>query len=186
MARGRKGYGPDVKLRAKALWIVGNMTDQQIADAVGISRSETIGDWRRSESWEKERAIIQQETDRRVSQAVAETISEMNSRHLRQYQLLQSKGLAALKRFDPKSATEAQAMMDIGIKGERLVRGEPTEVREVRALMQTNVQILEVVVADVIRALLDSGQIDGRAARQFAEMFAAQINEAPFRYRVDG
>ena len=186
MARGRKGYGPDVKLRAKALWIVGNLTDQQIAEQVGISRSETIGDWRRQGNWERERAIIQQETDRRVSQAVAETISEMNSRHLKEYQLLQNKGLAALKRLDPRTAAEAQAMMDTGIRGERLVRGEPTEVREVRALMQANVQVLEVVVADVLKVLLDSGQIDSRTARQFAELFAVQINEAPFRYRVDG
>ncbi len=183
---GRKGYGPDVKLRAKALWIVGNHTDQQIAEQVGISRSETIGEWRRNENWEKERAIIQQETDRRVSQAVAETISEMNSRHLRQYQLLQSKGLAALRQLDPKSAAEAQAMMDGGIKGERLVRGEPTEVREVRALMQANVQVLEITVADVLKVLLESGQIDSRGARRFAELFAEAINSAPFKYRVEG
>ena len=29
---GRKGYGPDIKIQAKALWIVGNPTDQQIAE----------------------------------------------------------------------------------------------------------------------------------------------------------
>ena len=183
---GRKGYGQDLKIRAKALWIVGNHTDQQIADQLGIQRAETIGEWRRNESWDKEREIIQQETDRRVSEAVAETISEMNSRHLKEYQLLQTKGVAALKRLDPKKASEALSMVDIGIKGERLVRGEPTEVREVRALMQSNVQVLELVVADVLKVLLEAGKIDGRVARQFADQFAQKVNDAPFRYVVEG
>ena len=45
-------------------------------------------------------------------------------------------------------------MIDAGISGERLVRGEPTEVREVRALMQSQRRrSLELVVADVIKAL---------------------------------
>ena len=65
-------------------------------------------------------------------------------------------------------------MIDSGIRGERLVRGEPTEVREVRALMRSNVQVLEVVVADVLKVLLEAGQIDRRAAREFAERFASE------------
>ena len=183
---GRKGYGQDVKLRAKALWIVSNHTDQHIAEQLGIQRAETIGEWRRAEGWDKERDIIKQETDRRVSEAVAETISEMNSRHLKEYQLLQTKGVQALKGLDPKKASEALAMVDTGIKGERLVRGEPTEVREVRALMQSNVQVLELVVADVLKVLIDAGKIDGRVARQFADQFAQKVNDAPFRYAVEG
>lgn len=33
---GRQGYGPDIKIKAKALWIVGNHTDEQIANRLGI------------------------------------------------------------------------------------------------------------------------------------------------------
>jgi transposase-like protein len=131
--RGRHGYGPDTRLRAKALWIVGNLTDDQIAAQVGVQRPETIGEWRRAEQWDIERDIIQQETERRVSAAVAETISEMNSRHLKEFQLMQSKAVQALRGLEPTKASEAAAMLDAGIRGERLVRGEPTEVREVRA-----------------------------------------------------
>ena len=181
---GAKGYSTDIKLKAKALWIVGNLTDAQIAERLGIARPGTIGDWRRDDGWEREREIIQRATEEKVAAAISETIAEMNSRHLKEYQLLQTKGVTALKRMDPRTAAEAQAMIDAGVRGERLVRGEPTEVREVRALMQANVQVLEVVVADVLRVLIDSGQIDGRAARQFAEVFAEQVNVAPFRYQV--
>ena len=183
---GVKGYGQDVRLKAKALWIVGNLTDAQIAERLGIARPGTILDWRREEGWEREREIIQKATEEKVSAAISETISEMNARHLKEYQLLQTKGIAALKILSPRTAAEAQAMVDVGVRGERLVRGEPTEVREVRALMQANVQVLEVVVADVLKVLLEDGRIDARAARQFAETFAAKINEAPFRYQVEG
>ena len=33
---------------------------------------------------------------------------------------------------------------------------------------------------------LEAGQIDRRAAREFADRFAAKVNEAPFRYVVEG
>ncbi len=64
---GRKGYGQEIKLKAKALWIVGNHTDQQIADQLGIQRPETIGEWRRKENWNLEREVIQREKLRGAS-----------------------------------------------------------------------------------------------------------------------
>ncbi len=179
-------YGREIMLQAKALWICGAGTDQQIAHRLGIKRPETIGEWRRAQGWDEERRVVQQVTEERVNQAVAETISEMNSRHLKEYQLLQSKGVQGLKDLNPKTAAESLAMVDTGIKGERLVRGEPTEVREVRALMQANVQVLEIVVADVIKVLIDAGRMDKRLAKVFADEFAKRVNEAPFRYAVEG
>jgi transposase-like protein len=183
---GAKGFSQDVKLKAKALWIVGNLTDAQIAERLGIARPGTIGDWRREDGWEKEREIIQKATEERVSAAISETISEMNTRHLKEYQLLQGKAIAALKRLDPKSAAEAHAMLDTGIKGERLVRGEPTEVTEVRAMMRANVQVLEFCVADVVKAMLSSKAMDERVARQFSQLFAERVNGAPYRLQVEG
>ena len=183
---GRKGYGPDVKLRAKALWIAGQKSDVEIAEELGIARPGTISDWRREMGWDREREVFQQMVEERVSKAVAETVNAMNLRHLKEYQLLQAKGVQGLKVHDPKTAHEAMAMLDIGIKGERLVRGEPTEVREVRALMQTNVQILELVVADVLKVLIEQGKLDNRVTKQFADLFANRVNQAEFRYAVEG
>jgi hypothetical protein len=183
--KGRKGYGQETKIKAKALWIVGHLTDQQIAEDLDIGRSETIGEWRREDRWDLEREIIQQETDRRISEAVAETVSQMNSRHLKEFQLLQSRGVQALKTLEPTRASEAASMIDVGIKGERLVRGEPTEVREVRNLMRANVQVLEIVVADVIKALIEAERMDKRVAKVFADEFANRVNLAPFRFEVE-
>ena len=77
-------------------------------------------------------------------------------------------------------------MVDVGIRGERLVRGEPTEVREVRALMQANVQVLELVVADVIKALIEAGRMDKRLAKAFADEFAQQVNAGAVPVRGGG
>lgn len=179
-------YGQDIKLQAKALWITGAGTDQQIAQRLGIQRAETIGEWRRSGDWDAEKAYVQKVVEERVSLAVAETVSEMNSRHLKEFQLLQTKGVQGMKSLDPRTAAEALAMIDVGIKGERLVRGEPTAVTEVRSLMQANVNVLEMVVADVIRALIDAGRMDKRQAKVFADEFAQRVNSAPFQYAVSG
>jgi hypothetical protein len=181
---GRKGYDRTTKIKAKALWIVGNHSDQQIADQLGIARSKTIGGWRKDEGWDTEREIIQKETERRISEAVGDSTVLMNSRHLKEFQLMQSKGVKALQTLEPVKASDASAMIDAGIKGERLVRGEPTEVQEVRSLMQANVQVLELVVAEVIRALIDAGRMDKRVAKVFADEFAQRVNEAPFRFSV--
>lgn len=182
---GRKGYPESIRLKAKALWLAGDRTDAQIASELGINRVDTIGQWRRNEQWEREKQIVRDETDRRVQDAVAESIADMNSRHLKEYQLLQTKGIQALRRLDPQKAHEAQAMIDVGVRGERLVRGEPTAIHELRSLMRANIQVLELAVADVIRALLDADQIDRRAARQFADLFADRVNQAPFQYVVE-
>ncbi len=179
-------YGQDVKLQAKALWITGAGTDQQIAQRLGIKRPETIGEWRRADGWDAERAYVQKAVEERVSLAVAETVSEMNSRHLKEFQLMQTKGVQTLRTHDPRTAVEAMAMIDTGVKGERLVRGEPTEVREVRTLMRANVQVLELVVADVIKALIEGGRMDKRLAKVFADEFAQRVNLAPFQYAVEG
>ena len=183
---GRKGYGRETMLKARALWVSSSMTDQQIADQLGIKRVGTLADWRRAENWEAEREIIQRETDRRISEAVAETVSQMNSRHLKEFQLMQTKGVQALKILEPTKANEAAAMIDSGIKGERLVRGEPTAIREIRALMQSNVQILEFVVADVLKVLIEQRKVDKGLAKTFAEVFAEKVNQAPFRYVTEG
>jgi len=181
-----KTYSPDTRLQAKALWLTGHLTDAQIAAQLGIARPGTILDWRNEEGWDREREAIQKAADARVAQAIAETIAEMNARHLKEAQLLQTKGVQALKRLDPTKASEAAAMIEAGLKAERLIRGEPTEVREVRALMQANVQTMEFVVADVLKVLLEAGQIDNRAARRFAEVFAQRINTAAFEYEGKG
>ena len=183
---GRKGYPESIRLKAKSLWLAGDKTDAQIASELGVTRADTIGEWRRQEQWEREKRLVREEAERRVQDAVAESIADMNTRHLKEYQLLQTKGVQALRRLDPKKAAEAQAMIDAGIRGERLVRGEPTEIHEVRALMRANIQVLELVVADVLKALIDDGQVDKQVARQFADLFADRVNQAPFQYVVDG
>ena len=52
--------------------------------------------------------------------------------------------------------------------------------------MKANVEVLEFVVADVMKALIDAGRMDKRLAKTFADEFAQRVNLAPFRYAVEG
>jgi hypothetical protein len=164
------------------MWIAGNKSDAQIAHDLGLPREDTIGQWRRTEHWDRDRQLVEKVTEQRVEVVLAETIAAMNARHLKEFQLLQTKGIQALRRLDPQKASEALSMVDVGVRGERLVRGEPSEIHEVRTLMRANIQVLELCVADVIRALLECSAIDRRVAKQFAELFAEKVNDAPFQY----
>jgi len=60
-----KRYKDDVKRQAKIMWLSGNYkSDKAIAAALGLSRSETIKDWRLSENWEAERQATAHEARR--------------------------------------------------------------------------------------------------------------------------
>jgi len=181
---GAKGYSDEIRLKAKAMSLIGNLTDVQIAEQLGIARVNTIGVWRKQDSWERESKIIAQVAEEKVARAVGESIAEMNTRHLKECQLLQTKGVQALRQLAPSKATEAAAMVESGLRTERLVRGEPTEILATQAMMKANVQILEGVVAQVLKAQLDSGEIDAGIARSFADKFANLINKTDFCYKI--
>ncbi len=181
----RRQYSEDIRRRAKIMWLSGNYSsDKEIARELGIQRPNTIAEWRKRENWHLERAETVNQISRRVGSVLAETIAEMQRRHLREYQALQTKGVQALTQHDARSVNDAVNLIDTGIKGERLVRGEPTEVREIRGVMEFNLQILEGIVADIVRDFLREKRLKRADARLLAERFAERVNRAPFRYEL--
>lgn len=181
----RRHYSEDVRRRAKIMWLSGNYgSDKEIARELGISRPNTIAEWRKRDKWHLERAETVNQINRRVGSVIQETIAEMQRRHLREYQALQTKGVQALTKHDARSVSDALNLIDTGIKGERLVRGEPTEIREIRGVMEFNLHILEVIVAEIVQEFLRERRLGRADARLFAERFATQVNKAPFRYEL--
>jgi len=177
-----KRYSDDIKRQAKVMWLSGNYkSDKAIATALGIARSETIKDWRHHENWEAERQVTAREIQRKVDSVLAETVAEMQRRHLREYQAMQTKGVHALVKAEAHTVTDAVNLLDTGIKGERLVKGEPTEIREIRGVMQFNLEIVETIVADIVKEFLHDRRLKREDARLFAEEFAGRISKAPFR-----
>ena len=58
---------------------------------------------------------------------MVETLEEMSSRHIKSLRIIQARALEALRHMPLESAMEAVRALDIGIRQERLIRGEPSE-----------------------------------------------------------
>lgn len=44
-------YSEEVRREARRLWLTGRMTDAEVAERLGITRADTIRDWRHQEGW---------------------------------------------------------------------------------------------------------------------------------------
>ena len=81
----------------------------------------------KKEDW-RVRIRQQEEAARqRADQKYAETLDAMKERHLKSSRVIQGKALQTLRDKSLESAMEAVRALDMAIKQERLIRGEPTD-----------------------------------------------------------
>jgi uncharacterized protein YjcR len=87
-----KTYSDEIHRKAKIMWLSGNYkSDKEIARLLEITRPNTIQEWGKAENWEAERAATVKEVNRKVDAVLAESMAEMQRRHLREYQAMQTK-----------------------------------------------------------------------------------------------
>jgi len=79
------------------------------------------------EQWAERLEAIEAEAQERADKRIAETLDDMNQRHLRIAKALQGKALRALQDMPLDQAKDVIRALDLGVKQERLVRGERTE-----------------------------------------------------------
>lgn len=127
---------------------------QSVAEEYGVSK-QAVAKLAKKECWLDRVRAIDADAQQKVDQHIAETVEDMHTRHLKMLKIVQAKGLEALKTMPLSSAMEAVRALDMTIKQERLIRGEPTD----RAAVS---------VEDVIRreyeqwmATEDGAQVDG-------------------------
>lgn len=84
------------------------------------------------EKWVEQRKQFKLKSWAKSDERAIETIADMNARHMREYKLLQGKGLERLRDTRIEKDRDAITALDVGIKGERTIRGEPTEVVDQR------------------------------------------------------
>jgi hypothetical protein len=89
---------------------------------------QSITKWAKLFKWEERAAKRDEAADRRTDEKVAESTAEMNARHVREYKMLQGKALERLTKARIEKDRDAITALDTGIKGERMAKGEPTEV----------------------------------------------------------
>ncbi len=99
---------------------------QAIADHFGVTK-RAVTNRARQEDWQKRVAEIEAKARQGAERRLVETLEQMNSRHIKSLRIIQARALEALRNMPLESAMEAVRALDIGIRQERLVRGEPSE-----------------------------------------------------------
>ena len=122
-----------------------------VADEYGVSK-QAVGKVATKEGWRERVESIDREARQKVDQQIAETVEEMGSRHLRMLRVIQGKALETLKAAPLATAMEAVRAMDMTIRQERLIRGEPTDREELG--------IAEVVRRETSRWLRDDDSVE--------------------------
>ncbi|RKY19794.1 MAG: hypothetical protein DRQ55_09685 [Planctomycetota bacterium] len=77
--------------------------------------------------WSRRLLEIEASARERNEARMVDAVDEMNKRHLQTAKVIQAKGLEALRAMPIDSAMGAVRALDIALKQERLVLGEPTD-----------------------------------------------------------
>jgi len=79
------------------------------------------------EHWQERLAKIEAEARSRLDDKLAEGIEAVNARHIKTLRVIQAKALQTLQSYPLDSAMDAVRALDIAIKHERVILGEPSE-----------------------------------------------------------
>ena len=99
---------------------------QAVAQKHGVSK-RAVTRLAVKERWRERLAELEEKARLGAEQKTLETLEAMNERHLKALRVIQMKALRALKDMSLRSAMEAVRALDLAIRQERLVRGEPTD-----------------------------------------------------------
>ncbi len=80
-----------------------------------------------NENWQERVEKLERKAREATEQKAVETLEAMHTRHLKSVRVIQGKALEALKAQSLSSAMEAVRALELSIKQERLIRGEPTD-----------------------------------------------------------
>ena len=101
-------------------------TYESVANKYGVSKT-AIANHAKREDWSQRLVQVEREARQRVEKRAIESIEAMNERHLKVAQVIQGKALEALRNQPIDTAMDAVRALDMAIRHERLIRGEPSE-----------------------------------------------------------
>ena len=99
---------------------------QLVAEHYGVVKQTVVATAAR-ESWQEKLAEMERAQRAAAEQRARETLDEMNERHLRILQVVQKKALEALRTMPLGTAMEAVRALDLAVRQERVIRGEPSD-----------------------------------------------------------
>jgi hypothetical protein len=98
-----------------------------VAKKFGVTET-SVRKWRHKLNWDARALKRDKALKEKEDKQAVESIADMNARHVKEYKMLQGKALERLTRARIEKDRDAITALDTGIKGERMAKGEPTEV----------------------------------------------------------
>ncbi len=99
---------------------------ESVASKFGVTK-RAVTKLAQREKWAERLAELEKKARERTDEKVVESMEEMNSRHLKMMRVLQQKALEALRSMGLDNAMDAARALDLAVRQERLIRGEPTD-----------------------------------------------------------
>jgi hypothetical protein len=99
---------------------------EAVARKYGVSK-RAVTKFASKEGWQRRIEEIERKARASADQKAAESLEQMKLRHLHSLGLVQSKALEVLRNTSLSSAMDAVRALDLAIKQERLIQGEPSE-----------------------------------------------------------
>ena len=103
-----------------------NRSYSAVAERYGVSKGSVVNAAKR-EHWQTRLKEIEEKARVASVQKAVETMQAITERHLRAMRAIQVKGLEVLQSVNLETAMDGVRAVDLGVKGERLILGEPTE-----------------------------------------------------------
>ena len=98
---------------------------QAVADEFGVTKRAVTKRAAR-ERWQERVSDLERRAQESVDERAVEDLQQMNERHLKALRAIQGKAIQALREMSIESAMEAVRALDLSIKQERTIRGEPS------------------------------------------------------------
>lgn len=99
---------------------------QKVADHYGVSKRAVTKHAAR-DRWQDKLIEFERKAREGAEKRALESLEGMNLRHLKSLKIIQGKALEALRSMPLATAMEAVRALEMAIRQERLIRGEPSE-----------------------------------------------------------
>jgi len=108
-------------------WSMGSdRSYQDVAKKYSVSK-RAVTKLATREKWQERIRELEKQAHDNLEKKMLESLEQMNERHIKICKLIQRKAFEALKSMPVTAAMDAVRALDMSIKQERLIRGEPTE-----------------------------------------------------------
>lgn len=150
---------------------------QAVADHYGVSKT-AVCNLAEREHWQAQVLEFDQQARDGATKRALNDVEEMNERHLKLMKVIQAKGVEALRSIALTTAIDAVRAIDLAIRHERVIRGEPSE--------RTEVSLEDIIRRESARWLAPEASVDAAppasaaTTTAVADPVAAEAdNEAP-------